>query len=84
MTETKKMNAYIWATKIHIDAVPLMDLQKGERFVWPPPILTPGDSNVKLYRGSGWYRVIDATGKPVGRCFRTNVRTAVIRVEEKQ
>lgn len=84
MTETEKMNAYIWAAKMHPRAVPLMDLQKGEKFIWPPPILTPGDSNVKLYRGSGWYRVLDAADKPVGRCFRTNVRTAVIRVEDKQ
>ena len=82
MTEAERMNAYIWAAKVHTYAVPLFDLQKGDRFVWPPPILAPVDSNVKLYRGSGWYRVLDASGKPVGRCFRTSVKTAVIRVRE--
>ncbi len=82
MTENEKMNAYIWAAKVHPKAIPLVGLAKGDKFVWPPPILTPGDSNVKLYRGSGWYRVLDAFGNPVGRCFRTGVKTAVIQVKE--
>lgn len=67
MTETELMNAYIWAAKIDSRAVPLLALNKGDRFVWP----RNQDSNQKTYRGRGWYLSGSKT-------CRASTKTAVI------
>ena len=67
MTETELMNAYIWAAQVDSKAVPLLALNKGDRFVWP----RGQDINPKTYRGRGWY-LSD------GKSCRASMKTAVI------
>lgn len=71
MTDNEKMSAYIWAAQVAPNAVPLLDLQKGDVFVWPR---TPGQP--KVYRGRGWYS-LKATTATAGRA---STRTAVIKI----
>lgn len=71
MTDNEKMNAYIWASKVAPNAVPLLDLQKGDVFEWA---LRPGKP--KVYRGRGWY-YLQGSNSSVGRA---STRTAVIKI----
>lgn len=81
MTETEKMQAYIWAAKVHPKAVPVLSLSKGEMFVWPVPGKDWGN-NYMVYRGRGWYCYHDSVGDKRCRCYRIGVKTAVIQVKE--
>jgi hypothetical protein len=73
MTNNEIINAYIWAAKAESGAVPVLDLNKGDRFVWAG---MGGHSNpVKVYCGRGWYQ------RPgVEKKFRTGMKTAVRKV----
>jgi hypothetical protein len=60
-------SAYVWATVIHEDAVPLLHLNKGDKFRWPHD-----DANIeRIYCGRGWYSTD-------GKKFRTGTKTAVL------
>lgn len=77
MTETETINAYVWAAKVANGAVPIMHLNKGDKFRWPNK-----NNPIKVYRGRGWYRVVSCTGE-LNKCYRTGMKTAVVKVEEE-
>lgn len=78
MTEEERMNAYIWAAKIHPEAIPAMGLQKGDRFNWA----NAADVGIKVYRGRGWYCYLDSIFDKKVRCYRIRAKTAVIQIKE--
>lgn len=67
MTDNEKMSAYIFAAQLHPNAVPLLDLKKGDTFHWP------NGNSTFTYSGTGWYK----NARNVS--FRANTKTAVIR-----
>jgi hypothetical protein len=64
------MQAYIWASKLHHQAVPLLHLNKGDKFTFPKETHAGG---VKVYRGRGWYSYPGCEKR-----FRTKTTVAVI------
>jgi hypothetical protein len=72
MTESEISSAYIWAAKVHPDAVPIMALSKGDKFRWPG-----NDLCEKVYHGRGW------CSSPLRvKKFRTSVKTAVLAINQ--
>lgn len=74
MTDTEKMNAYIWAAKMNPVSVPLLDLKKGDKFLWACDSLN-GTHIKKTYCGKGWY-LLDGHNRKA----RAGTKTAVIRI----
>jgi len=75
MTQNEIMNAYIWAGKVENGAVPVMDLNKGDKFVWAG--MDSHSNPAKTYCGRGWYQ------RPgVAKKFRTGMKTAVKKIGE--
>lgn len=72
MTEREISSAYIWAAKLHPDAVPLMALSKGDKFRWPWK-----DAHDKVYHGRGWY------SSPLRKKkLRASIRTSVLAINQ--
>lgn len=72
MSEASIRSAYIWAGKAKQGAVPIMHLQKGDRFIYCHE--DPATAIQRVYRGRGWFT-------KDGKTYRTGMKTAVMQVK---